>query len=103
MRVEWAKMRARAHRWTEEVHLVSEEMRRVIVYCDWKSRWWLSQRYRRRQVAPELATGLSAYAEKQSGMYRSFATSFGRQWSPLLRKYTIPIEWPSEFTDDHSI
>lgn len=97
MRVEWAKMRARSHRWTEEVLLLTEEMRRIIVYCDWKSRWWLNQGTRRSNTTPELANGLSAYAMKQSNMYKGFAGACGRRWFPLLLKNSIPVEWPSEF------
>lgn len=100
MRVEWAKLWARSLRWTEEVNLTCEEMRRVIIYCDWKSRWWLIQRYRRRDVSPELAAGLAAYGEKQSNIYKGFAKTFGKQWSVLLRRNSIPVPWPSEFTDD---
>lgn len=103
MRVEWAKMRARAHRWTEEVRLTCEEMRRVVMYCDWKSRWWLLQRCHREDVTEELATGLSAYAEKQSSMYHSFASSFGRQWSSLLRRHTFSVDWPVEYTDESNV
>ncbi|KII83256.1 hypothetical protein PLICRDRAFT_119572 [Plicaturopsis crispa FD-325 SS-3] len=40
LRVEWAKTRARSHRWTEEVHIVLEKMRRVIAYGTWQAEWW---------------------------------------------------------------
>lgn len=102
MRVEWAKMRARAHRWTEEVRLLTEEMRRVIVYCDWRSRWWMIQRSRRKETTPELESGVSAYAEKQSHVYKGFAKAFGKRWSILLRKHHITVEWPAEFTDTYN-
>ena len=39
MWVEWGKSHARAMRWGEEVVLISEEMKRVIQYLDWKSGW----------------------------------------------------------------
>ena len=32
MRVEWSKVRARMWRWNEELLILQEEMRRVIVY-----------------------------------------------------------------------
>src|ERR1700722_1694276 len=38
--VEWCKARARALRWTEEVQLLLEEMRRVLQFLEWKSRFW---------------------------------------------------------------
>ncbi|KAG1869682.1 hypothetical protein C8R48DRAFT_746879 [Suillus tomentosus] len=37
MRVEWAKARARSLRWSEEVLLLKEEMRRVRQYLDWRA------------------------------------------------------------------
>jgi len=43
MRVEWAKTKARADRWHEEVLLVSEEMCRVLYFFQWKAEWWASQ------------------------------------------------------------
>lgn len=99
MRVEWAKMRARAERWAEEVLLLTEEMRRVIAWFDAKSLWWLNQRSRRLDVSPETAAGLTAYALKQSVMYQDLAKSFGTHWAPLLRQNSIPIEWPLCYTD----
>jgi len=43
MRVKWAKTHARANRWQEEVILLMEEMRHVVVYLDWKALWWRTQ------------------------------------------------------------
>lgn len=40
LRVEWCKARARALRWTEEVQLLVEEMRRVLQFFDWKVKFW---------------------------------------------------------------
>ena len=43
MRVEWAKTKARADHWHEEVFLVSEEMRCVLYFLQWKAEWWAGQ------------------------------------------------------------
>ncbi|KAH7917767.1 hypothetical protein BV22DRAFT_1052206 [Leucogyrophana mollusca] len=40
---EWAKARARAHRWTEEAMLLKEEMQRVRVYLNWRAKWWATR------------------------------------------------------------
>ncbi|KAF7327199.1 CxC2 domain-containing protein [Mycena kentingensis (nom. inval.)] len=53
---------ARKNRWSEEVLLLEEEMRRVLRYLDWYSSWWRLQATRRQNVAPELAAGIRAYA-----------------------------------------
>ena len=43
MRAEWAQTRARMCRWDEEVLIIQEEMRQVLAFFEWKSRWWLEQ------------------------------------------------------------
>jgi len=74
LRVEWAKAKARADRWEEEVVLLDEEMRCVLVFCEWKQAWWKQQIASRLEVSPELADGLSAYAHKQAAMEAGIAT-----------------------------
>jgi hypothetical protein len=37
---EWARARARAARWSEELQLLCEEMRRTLAYTSWKATWW---------------------------------------------------------------
>src|SRR6202789_1926498 len=39
LRVEWSKSQARKMRWEEEVQIIQEEMRRTIVYYEWKEQW----------------------------------------------------------------
>ncbi|KAJ7802706.1 hypothetical protein B0H14DRAFT_2614089 [Mycena olivaceomarginata] len=41
LRIEWAKTRAKAMRYAEEVELL-EEMRRVLQFLDWRANWWSS-------------------------------------------------------------
>ncbi|KAJ7022257.1 hypothetical protein C8F04DRAFT_1272805 [Mycena alexandri] len=43
LRIEWAKARARAMRWTEEVDLLEEEMRRIQQFLTWRAGWWLER------------------------------------------------------------
>ncbi|KAJ7839774.1 hypothetical protein B0H13DRAFT_2417357 [Mycena leptocephala] len=40
LRLEWAKTRARAMRYAEEVDLLQEEMRRVVQFMDWRRDSW---------------------------------------------------------------
>jgi hypothetical protein len=40
LRIEWCKARARAQRWSEEVRLLLEEMRRVLQFLQWKASVW---------------------------------------------------------------
>lgn len=39
LQAEWAKSRARATRWTEEVMLLKEEMRRALAFLNWRAQW----------------------------------------------------------------
>lgn len=84
MRAEWAKTRARARRWSEEVALLQEEMRRVLTYFDWKAAWWRSQGPRYTAVNLDIRSGLCAYAEKQCAMYKQLALKYREHWRPLL-------------------
>ena len=40
MHVEWAKARVHMMRWKEELMLIQEEMRHVIVHHKWRADWW---------------------------------------------------------------
>jgi hypothetical protein len=94
MRAKWAKAHARAQRWAEEVVLLAEEMRRVIMYLDWKATWWCMQATRRVDPArTDIVGGLVAYAFRQSDMFKDISKTFASLWHPILTKANIPIEW----------
>lgn len=92
LRVEWARSRARAARWTEEVELLNEEMRRVLAYLKWKAHWW-EQQSARRAVRSSLREGLSAYAEKQAMILRRMHMKFSEMWLPELLGNNIEPGW----------
>ncbi|KAF7321419.1 CxC2 domain-containing protein [Mycena kentingensis (nom. inval.)] len=58
MRVEWARALARKDRWTEEVALLEEEMRRTLRYLDWQEEWWRNRVSARDRLEPGTAAGL---------------------------------------------
>ncbi|PPR03501.1 hypothetical protein CVT24_012668 [Panaeolus cyanescens] len=88
MRVEWAKSRARSERAAEEVLLLKEEMRRVIVFLGWKSRWWLKRVDSRSLVDKSLKEGLRAIAMKQSTLQSKLQASFKSIWEAPLGEYS---------------
>jgi hypothetical protein len=94
MRVEWAKTRARAERWSEEIILLNEEMRRVLQYLNWKATWWLQQQGHRADASPDIRNGIDAYAAKQADLVLRLARSFAAEWYPMLVKHDMPIVWP---------
>ncbi|KAJ6498612.1 hypothetical protein DFH09DRAFT_1336611 [Mycena vulgaris] len=94
LRVEWAKIRARARRWTEEVDLLEEEMRRILVFLDWKAKWWRSlkeartkesdpARYDTAMDDPALCEGLHAYAERQAMIQEDMKARFEANWKDV--------------------
>ncbi|KAJ7121202.1 hypothetical protein C8R46DRAFT_1050687 [Mycena filopes] len=82
-------MIARKTRWDEEVHLLREEMRRVMRYLEWETTTWAE---RADGAAGEAGVGLSAelragkeaYARKQADMYRDLCTWFFAQLNVSL-------------------
>ncbi|KAG2107820.1 hypothetical protein DEU56DRAFT_920537 [Suillus clintonianus] len=60
VRLEWCKARARAHRWSEEVELLLEEMRRVLVFLRWQGSWWKERITLRTLNSAPAQEGLSA-------------------------------------------
>jgi hypothetical protein len=81
LRCEWAKSRARADRWNEEVELVMEEMRRVLAFLEWKAAWWMKQGDTHLDVSPNIADGIRAYAAKQAHINRALGDSFRKRWN----------------------
>ncbi|KAJ6476812.1 hypothetical protein C8R45DRAFT_833720, partial [Mycena sanguinolenta] len=82
VRIDWAKTRARCHRWREEVDLLEEEMARVLRYCDWRAAWWMQQRGLR-EVDEMQSEGETAYATCQATIQAQLARSFSTEWAHL--------------------
>jgi len=102
MRVEWAQCVARADRWEEEVTLLREEMRRVVVFMEWKSRDWLSKvDARAGTVTPAVCAGLSAYAREQGSVFHSLAIRFCQRWHSTLVSLSLPHKWATDFLNKH--
>jgi DnaJ-domain-containing protein 1 len=95
LRAEWAMSKARAGRWSEEVDLVVEEMRRVLTFLMHRSKWWLEQ-ISIRDTQAELADGIAAYAAKQSHIMRRMAQQFGEKWYKCLKDNNLETDWPKE-------
>ncbi|KAJ7179732.1 hypothetical protein C8R46DRAFT_1160195 [Mycena filopes] len=82
MQIEWSRVLARKERWTEEVMILREEMRRVLRYLEWQSAWWEAKTTsREEQVCTGLHGGLAAYAARQAAFHRRLAAFFKTQWS----------------------
>jgi hypothetical protein len=96
-RHEWMTCRARADRWAEEDKLLQEEMRRVVVYLEWKSRLWSDKvGIRAGSCSPDIQRGVDAYARKQANIYHEIAASFAGQWVPYLDACHFDTRWVTE-------
>ncbi|TDL23120.1 hypothetical protein BD410DRAFT_721379 [Rickenella mellea] len=86
LRVEWCKARARLDRWTEEVDILREEMRRVEAYLQYRAKWWSSLALTCVHLTSTDAvvySGAVAYAHKQAGLQAALCTHFCRLWRKL--------------------
>jgi hypothetical protein len=83
VRIEWAKTRARANRWTEEVDLLEEEMRRVDAFLQWRSGWWKERVGLRGLPEGPQREGETAYAMRQSTVQATLAAEFATEWDGL--------------------
>ena len=99
MRVEWAKARARMMRWGEEYQILQEEMRRVLVYMEWKASWWEQQATLRKDASPEILHGVAAYAHKQAYIARRMAGCCAAAWLPECVKLGLSPSWATDWTE----
>jgi hypothetical protein len=93
LRVEWAKSKARATRWHEEVMLLDEEMRRAIAYGRWKANWWQHQAELRSQLDPVLggvdaclAEGLRAYTAEHTHLELSLVRQLENKFRDIRER-----------------
>lgn len=104
LRVEWTTSFARLERWSEEVDLLQEEMRRVVTFLEWKSQDWLARvGARSGNLAPGVQSGLDAYARKQAAVYHDLAASFAKLWRPTLVSYGLKHPWVTEYMTKHGV
>ena len=97
LRVEWSKSHERKMRWKEEVQIIQEEMRRTIVFYEWKQQWWLDQDCQLTTTDNTIQHGISAYSQKQAHYCKSMAESFTIAWLPFLQSKGIKPEWEDRY------
>ncbi|KAG1892033.1 hypothetical protein F4604DRAFT_1875514 [Suillus subluteus] len=81
LRIEWCKARAREARWSEELLLLLEEMRRVLMFLTWQGTWWsglASAHHFKRSADSE---GSRAYANRQSALREAMVEKFRQRWA----------------------
>lgn len=90
LRVEWCKVRARAHRWQEECLLLAEEMCRVVAFFDSQTVWWTSLAESRVSTTDDEVTqeGRAAYAFRQASIRREMSSHCKNKWGDLREQLT---------------
>ncbi|KAJ6452172.1 hypothetical protein C8R47DRAFT_1229521 [Mycena vitilis] len=83
VRIEWAKIRARSHRWREEVDLLEEEMTRSVRYCERRSDWWREWVGARGLAEGPQLEGEASYAVRQAEAQAALAIHFAKEWQAL--------------------
>ncbi|KAJ3713060.1 hypothetical protein C8R42DRAFT_593680 [Lentinula raphanica] len=87
VRVEWCKTHARAMRWKEEVCLLVEEKRRVLVTLEHNAKEWEGRATYDGQLSDGKDAahkeGARAYALSQAAVFRSLARSFVSLWQEV--------------------
>ncbi|KAF7358304.1 hypothetical protein MVEN_00879800 [Mycena venus] len=81
VRIEWAKTRARAMRWVEEVDLLEEEMRHMRQFLVWWEEWWKAKVDRRGLPEGPQHEGETAYALCQAGIQAALTVVLPRSGS----------------------
>ncbi|KAJ7761388.1 hypothetical protein B0H16DRAFT_1456135 [Mycena metata] len=83
VQIEWAKTRARSHRWKEEVDLLEEEMARVQRFFAWRAAHWREQVGRRELPEGQQLEGETAYALRQAAVQEELGDSVAEEWGSL--------------------
>jgi hypothetical protein len=92
LRIEWAKCKACATRWAEEVRILLEEMRRVIAFGEWKADWWESQAEQCVDMDAILKEGLRAYAAEHAAKERAVIVSLELRWSDIKERAQLILD-----------
>jgi phage-related protein len=70
-------------RWSEEIEILKEEMRRVLQFFLWHEGWWRSKASGWEGLSPAEAEGLSAYASRQAAIRGGLYVKFKALWSDV--------------------
>ena len=99
LRIEWCRSHARAMRWSEEVLLLREEMRRVLTFLEWHASWWQTKGSLHTGLQPDVAEGMFAYANKQAHIRRSMASSFNDLWRGSAESIALGVGADNDILD----
>jgi hypothetical protein len=102
--VKWLKQRARAQRWREEILLVEEEMRRSLIFCLWRARWWMARASGASNHSGKptyFIEGLVAYAMEQKESEEQRAIDWATKWGAIRDRAKVVLQGHLS-KDDHN-
>jgi hypothetical protein len=86
-------------RWSEEVQLLQEEMRRVLAFLKWQSEWWGKRGGDLSHVVdPFIKEGMIAYRERQASLRLALRERFQNLWQgreELIRSVNPAVYYES--------
>ncbi|KAJ7303441.1 hypothetical protein DFH08DRAFT_977124 [Mycena albidolilacea] len=100
LRIEWARTRAKAIRYAEEIDLVEEEMRRVLHFLRWRRDRWHARAELRVQVDRASQEGQGAYTRKQAGYMQGLRERFKQLWRYVPQELRMACEEYATMTPD---
>ncbi|RPD56066.1 hypothetical protein L226DRAFT_546322 [Lentinus tigrinus ALCF2SS1-7] len=99
LRIEWCKARARAARWTEEVELLLEEMRRTIAYHAWRAAEWHAVVGKVHTDCPDYLEGANAYARRQATIRVAMRDFCAASWRHVPQWVRLGLEATTDDLD----
>jgi hypothetical protein len=70
-------------RWSEEVLLLQEEMRRVSRFLHWRAEWWEARAHLWPDLGPAEREGMAAYSWRQAALFRGMRADFECRWKGI--------------------
>ena len=88
LRIEWCKSKCRADRWREEVELLQEERKHILLFFEYQASEWQKRSQRDEEVwmlpgvryDPVAVDGREAYARHQAHQFREMVSHFRAVW-----------------------
>jgi hypothetical protein len=77
-------------RWSEEVLLLIEEMRRVKAFLQWQGKWWMERGFLWQNLGEADHEGITAYAMRQMVLRQALLEDFEQKWKNVLEMTQTP-------------
>ncbi|KAG6836052.1 hypothetical protein H0H93_011949 [Arthromyces matolae] len=83
LQIEWCRARARMMRWSEEIELLREEMRRILAFLMWDGNRWILRASVHIEGDRLVQEGRAAYAQSQAAVRFELRKKFELLWKEV--------------------